>query len=143
MRPHIAIIILFLTFTFSLTAVAQVESKKHGVWSNPEIWKGNKVPTQQDNILIKHHIKLDSSMLFVQQVTVEKKGQICGEVDITIVSGTLVNHGLIRVNQFTFQSNFINSGILEVRKMKTNYWKGFTNTGKVRVNKEMEIDCKH
>ncbi len=134
---------LLLNTAFTLLSYGQVVTRKHGNWFDPDTWEGNKVPNNDEVIVVNHRVVMDSTRLFIQQVTVEKKGQICGEVDITMVSGTLINHGLIRINQLTFQSNFINSGTLEVRKMKTDYWKGFTNTGKVSVNKNMEIKCKH
>ncbi|MBI5325106.1 MAG: hypothetical protein HZB41_07540 [Ignavibacteriae bacterium] len=126
---HILFIILLLSFCIGANAKTISSTKKGGEWNNPKTWVKGKVPTANDNAIIKGEVVIKTADT-VNKITIQKNAKLVVDnteqtsfVVLTIVkiSGKLlvINHGVLEVIENiekTKTGEINNSSVIEVGK---------------------------
>ncbi|GEO05399.1 hypothetical protein AAE02nite_30630 [Adhaeribacter aerolatus] len=110
-----------------------IASQASGIFSNPNTWAGQKVPTSCDNVIIKHAITLNQDYTIGG---VSNSGQPRGSLLIE------ENGSLVGQKNLNFSGSYIliNNGTLDIFTL--NFWGGepaFINTGAASISNTLAV----
>ncbi len=104
---HILFIILLLSFCIYANAKTISSTKKRGEWNNPKTWVKGKVPTANDNAIIKGEVVIKMADT-VNQITIQKNAKLV--VDNTVDSKFVV----MAIVNISGKLQIINQGFLQI-----------------------------